>query len=207
MAHSITQKLLFASLSILSFAAKAEISTIPFITIEKDTHQIEVLDYDIARDYEAIKQILKDNWSVVSTDPFFNEKEFEHLFLDCQSGNRPGMKTTVKVIRVNGQIAGAMSFVPGNYGMVEILAVDAKFRNMGLGYQLLAAAQELAQKLKANGLELYVLAHNTPAINLYKKFGFIQEANIGNNICLMAKSFTQPPTQFVCGTCERFRVA
>jgi ribosomal protein S18 acetylase RimI-like enzyme len=157
---------------------------------------IEIVDYDIVRDFEAVKNTLKEGWDMLSGRPY-DEQLVHKLFAENVSANRFGVKTIIKVARVNGQTAGVMTFVPGNlwpdhYGMVELLAVGSQFRNKGIGYKLLSAAQELAQKNNAQGLELHVFTHNIPAIKLYEKFGFRQEVYDSYNVALMAKSFNSP---------------
>ena len=201
MASFISKKFFFALIALFSISAQADSqkkSLIPQqLAYENLANQkVEIADYDVARDLPAVKNMVKESWDLVAGGPY-DEEMVQRLFVQQVSSNRSGKKTAIKVARVNGQTAGVMTFVPGQYGMVELLAVSSQFRNKGIGYQLLSAAQELAQKNNAQGLELYVYDHNTPAIKLYEKFGLQREGNVYKNISLMSKPFNtnqnQPP--------------
>lgn len=58
------------------------------------------------------------------------------------------------------------------YLRINSIYVDSRFRNRGIGTQLLQTAKERAKELKYSYIGLGVLCKNEPAINLYKKFGF-----------------------------------
>lgn len=195
MASFITKKIFFSLAALLFFSAQASLQK---SRISKQlgyeniaNQQIEIVDYNVTRDFEAVKNIIKEGWNTLSTGPY-DEETIREILIDQISGNCRGKKTTIKVARVNGQTAGVMTFVPGYYGMVELLAVGSQFRNKGIGYKLLSAAQELAQKNNAQGLELYVFSHNAPAIKLYEKFGLKHEGFVYNNVALMSKPFNEP---------------
>lgn len=203
---SFTHKTFFFGLTILcSFSAGADIQKSPTLPELAYSYaikpKIEVTDYNVISDFNGVKRIAQENWSTISTGPY-SEEMVQELFLSCKSSNRSGKNTIIKVVRINGKIAGFMTFVPGYYGLVELLAVDANFRNQGIGYQLLLEAQTLAQRTNGQGLEIYVFQDNTPAVNLYEKFGFQCEANMGDRVILMGKAFAQPKNVFFCGTCE-----
>lgn len=55
-----------------------------------------------------------------------------------------------------------------------------EFRGQGLGSQLLTSVLEHAKKSGLEKVELHVYTSNTPAVALYKKFGFEQEGLIKN---------------------------
>lgn len=200
---SFIPKTCFALAALLSFSAHANLQQsliAPQLAYENMANQhIEIVDYDIVRDFEAVKNILKEGWDMLSGRPY-DEQLVYKLFSENVSANRFGVKTIIKVARVNGQTAGVMTFVPGNlwpdhYGMVELLAVGSQFRNKGIGFKLLSCAQELAQKNNAPGIQLYVFINNAPAIKLYKKFGLAYKDLVGKYTALMAKSFNEPKSQ------------
>jgi ribosomal protein S18 acetylase RimI-like enzyme len=207
---SFIPKTCFALALLLSFSAHADLQQsliAPQLAYENSANQqIEIVDFDSARDFEAVKNIAKEGWATLVPGKPYDEEKVRKQFLENISFNRPGQKTIIKVARVNGQTAGYMTFVhcvDGNnthYGMVEHLAVESQFRNKGIGYKLLSTAQDLAQKNNGQGLVLFVLNVNTPAINLYEKFGFGLRADYDSDeIALMAKYFNTPqepsPTQ------------
>jgi RimJ/RimL family protein N-acetyltransferase len=55
------------------------------------------------------------------------------------------------------------------------LMVATGFRRRGIGWALLEQAVRWAQETEVTKLELHVFPHNTPAIALYEKFGFVRE--------------------------------
>jgi RimJ/RimL family protein N-acetyltransferase len=55
------------------------------------------------------------------------------------------------------------------------LLVAATHRGRGIGGALLEAAVAWARGVGITKLELHVFPHNTPAIALYERFGFVQE--------------------------------
>jgi L-phenylalanine/L-methionine N-acetyltransferase len=52
------------------------------------------------------------------------------------------------------------------------MSVKAAWRRKGVGKELLTAALEFAPTAAIRRIELYVYARNTPAIELYQRFGF-----------------------------------
>ena len=55
------------------------------------------------------------------------------------------------------------------------MAVAREWRGRGVGSALLAAAIERARERELHKLSLSVFAHNSAAIALYRKFGFVEE--------------------------------
>jgi RimJ/RimL family protein N-acetyltransferase len=55
------------------------------------------------------------------------------------------------------------------------LLVASAHRGRGIGGALLDAAVAWARRVGITKLELHVFPHNTPAIHLYERFGFVQE--------------------------------
>jgi ribosomal protein S18 acetylase RimI-like enzyme len=55
------------------------------------------------------------------------------------------------------------------------MAVARDWRGRGVGSALLAAGIEWARERGLHKVSLAVFPHNTPAIALYKKFGFVEE--------------------------------
>jgi putative acetyltransferase len=55
------------------------------------------------------------------------------------------------------------------------MAVAREWRGRGVGSALLAAAIEWAHDRGLHKLSLGVFAHNSAAIELYRKFGFVEE--------------------------------
>jgi ribosomal protein S18 acetylase RimI-like enzyme len=73
-------------------------------------------------------------------------------------------------------IVGWMHVAQTPFGFGEIgMLVARDWRGRGVGSALLAAAIEFARKRGMHKLSLSVFAHNTAAIALYVKFGFVEE--------------------------------
>jgi ribosomal protein S18 acetylase RimI-like enzyme len=74
------------------------------------------------------------------------------------------------------QVVGSLHLEPSRHGFGEIgMAVAREWRGRGVGSALLAAAIEWARDQGLHKLSLQVFAHNSAAIGLYRKFGFVEE--------------------------------
>jgi [ribosomal protein S18]-alanine N-acetyltransferase len=80
-------------------------------------------------------------------------------------------------VAVAGQeLIGLLNVEPSRHGFGEIgMAVAREWRGHGVGSALLAAAIEWARGHGLHKLSLGVFAHNTAAIELYRKFDFVEE--------------------------------
>lgn len=58
--------------------------------------------------------------------------------------------------------------------LLNRLGVNVNYLRQGVGLKVLNEAKKLAQKQNAEYIRLTVVDSNTPAINLYKKYGFIK---------------------------------
>jgi [ribosomal protein S18]-alanine N-acetyltransferase len=80
------------------------------------------------------------------------------------------------VAAAGGEIIGMIHVAPSRHGFGEMgMAVAREWRGGGVGSALLAAAIEWARERGLHKLSLGVFAHNTAAIALYRKFGFVEE--------------------------------
>lgn len=75
-----------------------------------------------------------------------------------------------------GQVVGMLQVKANRHGFGEIgMLVDRGWRGRGAGSALVAAAIGLAHDQSLHKLSLEVFAHNTAAIALYRKCGFVEE--------------------------------
>lgn len=82
------------------------------------------------------------------------------------------------VAEYNKEIIGAVYFVDqGGLITVWSLAVDKKYRNKGIGAQLLKEGLKSLQKKKRNMVSTIIGPLNVPAIKLFKTLGFTKERN------------------------------
>jgi ribosomal protein S18 acetylase RimI-like enzyme len=76
----------------------------------------------------------------------------------------------------SGEIVGSLDVDASRFGFGEIgMAVAREWRGRGVGSALLAAAIAWSRERGLHKLSLSVFPHNTAAIALYRKFGFVDE--------------------------------
>jgi RimJ/RimL family protein N-acetyltransferase len=77
---------------------------------------------------------------------------------------------------VGDQTIGSISVVASRHGFGEIgMAVARTSRGRGVGSALLQTAVQWAREQGLHKLSLSVFPHNSAAIALYRKFGFVEE--------------------------------
>lgn len=82
-----------------------------------------------------------------------------------------------KVIKYNGKVVGyAGMWCMIDEGHITNIAVHPEFRGIGLGEKLVDALIDEAKKKGIHAMTLEVRVSNEPAINLYKKKGFVSVA-------------------------------
>jgi ribosomal protein S18 acetylase RimI-like enzyme len=81
------------------------------------------------------------------------------------------------IIAVAGtEVVGSVHVDRSRHGFGEVgMAVAREWRGRGVGSALLAAAIDRARERGLHKLSLSVFPHNTAAIALYRKFGFVEE--------------------------------
>jgi len=78
----------------------------------------------------------------------------------------------------DGQIVGMIHTNVSRHGFGELgMLVDRDWRGRGVGSALLQATIDWARDLGLHKLCLEVFAHNTAAIVLYRKCGFVEEGH------------------------------
>jgi|SRR5665647_3129707 len=80
--------------------------------------------------------------------------------------------------KINGQVAGTFAIIKEENNIYELskMAVDEKFRGMGIGNKMLEFFLDEVKRLKGGKAILYSNTKLEPAIHLYKKFGFKEVA-------------------------------
>jgi putative acetyltransferase len=80
------------------------------------------------------------------------------------------------VATIDGQIVGLLFVIESGWGFGEIgMTVAASARRRGVGAGLMLTAIDWARSHHLHKLTLDVFPHNTAAIALYERFGFIEE--------------------------------
>jgi ribosomal protein S18 acetylase RimI-like enzyme len=81
-----------------------------------------------------------------------------------------------------GQVVGMLHVEATRHGFGEVgMCVDRAWRGRGVGSALMRAAISLARERRLHKLSLEVFAHNTAAIALYRKCGFVEEGHRVNH--------------------------
>jgi ribosomal protein S18 acetylase RimI-like enzyme len=88
------------------------------------------------------------------------------------------------------KIAGFVTYHPleGYKGRIQFLVVAKEFRKKGYAKELMQYAINGLKKQGMCFIEIAVRAHNEPAVNLYKKFGFKEIASTPDGFLYMSKS-------------------
>lgn len=107
--------------------------------------------------FEIEKECFSVPWSLNSIDGFLNNKD--------------AICIVAKTDKVIGYVG--MYDVSGD-GDITNVAVSQQYRNLGVASMLIDALIKEAQKRSISKLMLEVRQSNSPAINLYKKFGFVE---------------------------------
>lgn len=87
----------------------------------------------------------------------------------------------------NGEVVGMITVEPGELASLSRtgrlrMAVRKDLQGKGIGAALMRYAINWAEAGALDRIEIYVRAHNTRAIELYKRFGFIEEGRLRNRI-------------------------
>ena len=103
----------------------------------------------------------------------------KHWFESHDQKNRP-----LWIVKHNGTYAGWMSFNsfygrPAYNGTVEVsIYLEESMRGKGIGKACLQKAIEVAPSRSVHTLLGFIFGHNLPSIQLFKKFGFAEWANL-----------------------------
>jgi RimJ/RimL family protein N-acetyltransferase len=96
--------------------------------------------------------------------------------VDVQARAASWMLDGTLVAVAGGAIVGLLHIQASRHGFGELgMAVARDWRGRGIGSALLAAGIEWARERDLHKVTLAVFPHNTAAIALYEKFGFVEE--------------------------------
>jgi ribosomal protein S18 acetylase RimI-like enzyme len=59
---------------------------------------------------------------------------------------------------------------------IDSMAIDEKYRGMGIGHQMFDFLKKLKKEKNLDGIELQVNARNSAAYEMYKKYGFTEKS-------------------------------
>jgi L-amino acid N-acyltransferase YncA len=96
--------------------------------------------------------------------------------IDARAAHFASTSDSLVVAEADSQIIGMLYLEVSPHGFGEIsMHVDRDWRGRGVGSALMQAAIGLDDKHSLHKLCLEVFAHNTAAIALYRKWGFVEE--------------------------------
>lgn len=111
------------------------------------------------------------------SDPVFDRETADRVHAVWAAGLVERQGVVVLAARREGRIAGYVALVeegslPRASGLVEMIAVDPRFRRSGLGTSLMRAAAARIVRRGGRTLFLCTQEHNVPAVALYEHCGF-----------------------------------
>lgn len=130
---------------------------------------------------DHINSLIRQKTYISWLKPFTLEEEREWLDKELQD-NQKGNKITL-MIEIDGKIVGDAFVGRRPMQAVEHRAIVgvglSSERGKGIGFRMMRTLERLAKEhYNAEMLELEVFEDNRAAINLYKKFGFIETGRI-----------------------------
>jgi len=161
-----------------------------------------VLVYDSIRDREAIRSIIEETAETLLYDSLPKEKSSRYLVIDSVIKDIESTHCKTRVMRLQDKTVGYMAykdnttqfltFIFRNHTSIEGFAIAKDFQGRGHGSHLFTSViHEIEATQTVPSINLYVKSSNLSAKNLYKKTGFISEAEM-LDICFMSKKLTIP---------------
>jgi putative acetyltransferase len=108
----------------------------------------------------------------IGREPPVDREELRRRFVDGLAGDEP---SAAFLAEAAGDQVGHL-FLRTYSGIGDLgMLVDRPWRGRGVGSALMAAAHDWARKEGLHKMTLQVWPHNTAALALYEKFGFVEE--------------------------------
>lgn len=137
------------------------------------------------KDYEAVISIMaqvqdmhvewrpdiyKHNDNLIPQDVF--EKMIENdTFYVAENEN-----TVVGVLEITYRHVESPSHVTRDVIFVDSMAIDEKYRGMGIGHRMFDFLKRIKVEKNLDGIELQVNARNSAAYEMYQKYGFTEKS-------------------------------
>jgi len=113
-------------------------------------------------------EYLKDVINITKNN--LTERYNDFIFLDIQRSWPAGFILGMADNTVAGFICGGIT--GGREARILMIAVEKKYRRMGIGSGLITSFEKEAEKIKINKVKLEVRVDNTEAIEFYKSHGY-----------------------------------
>ena len=114
--------------------------------------------------------IYKPNENLIPEDVFEKIIENGTFYVAEENG------TVVGVLEIVFRHVESPSHVTREFIFIDSMAIDEKYRGMGIGHQMFDFLKELKKEKSLDGIELQVNARNYAAYEMYKKYGFTEKS-------------------------------
>ena len=114
--------------------------------------------------------IYKANENLIPEDVFEKIIENGTFYVAEENG------TVVGVLEIVFRHVESPSHVTRDFIFIDSMAIDVKYRGMGIGHQMFDFLKELKKEKSLDGIELQVNARNYAAYEMYKKYGFTEKS-------------------------------
>lgn len=129
---------------------------------------------------EFINSLIEEGANILKAEKVSRDEEIEwlsNIFKRIEKG-----EIFCVAAEVDGRLVANSEIIRGagysrHVGIIGI-AIKKGFRGIGIGTEMMKTLEEYARKMGLKVLMLSVFANNTPAINLYKKMGFVETGRI-----------------------------
>ncbi len=115
----------------------------------------------------------------INTEPGFDRERYTRVWRSIIDGT-----DEVQFVALDGaSLVGSLSIYASSNGDHDVgMLVRKMHRRQGVGSALLQAAFDWARRRRIEALTLGVFPHNTAAIALYRKMGFVETGRVENYI-------------------------
>ena len=114
--------------------------------------------------------IYKPNEKLIPVDVFEKIIENETFYVAEEKS------VVVGVLEITFRHVESPSQVTRDVVFIDSMAIDEKYRGMGIGHQMFDFLKELKKEKSLDGIELQVNARNYAAYEMYKKYGFTEKS-------------------------------
>lgn len=114
--------------------------------------------------------IYKHNDNLISQDVFEKIVEYDTFYV------AENEDSVVGVLEITYRHVESPSHVTRDFIFVDSMAIDEKYRGMGIGHKMFDFIKELKKEKNLDGIELQVNARNSAAYEMYKKYGFTEKS-------------------------------
>ena len=144
--------------------------TVRNVTLKDYNAVVEIMNQVQQMHVEWRPDIYKPNDHLIPPDVFEKLVEGENFFVAETAG------TVVGILEIVFRHIENPSHVTRDVIFIDSMAVDEKYRGMGIGHLFFEKVKEIKEQKKFDGIELQVNAKNRAAYEMYSKYGFTEKS-------------------------------